>query len=189
MSGLVEGILGQLGPAGMAQIAKSLGADESAVGGAVGAALPAIIAGMANNARQPSGAESLANALGDHSPSIFDALGPLLGGGGASDGAKILGHVLGGRQPSVAENIAGQSGLDVGMIMKLLPILAPLVMGYLSKQKQDQGLDAGGLGAILGQERKQVEQRQPGLGGLAAILDGDGDGSIVDDILGKLTGN
>ncbi|MGH1488221.1 MAG: DUF937 domain-containing protein [Acidimicrobiales bacterium] len=189
MSGLVDGILGQLGPAGMAQIAKSLGADEGAVGSAVGAALPAIIAGMANNARQPSGAESLANALNDHSPSIFDSLGGLLGGGGAADGAKILGHVLGGRQPSVAENLAGQSGLDVGMIMKLLPILAPLVMGYLSKQKQEQGLDAGGLGAVLGQERKQVEAQKPGLGGLASILDADGDGSIVDDILGKLTGN
>jgi hypothetical protein len=186
MSGLVEGILGQLGPAGMAQIAKSLGTDDATTGSAVAAALPAIIAGMANNASQPSGAEALSNALGDHSPSIFDALGPLLGGGG--DGAKILGHVLGGRQPNVEQNIAQQSGLNINVIMKLLPILAPLVMGYLSKQKQDQGLDAGGLGGVLKQERQQVEQKQPGLGGLAAILDGDGDGSIVDDILGKITG-
>ncbi len=187
MSGLVEGILGQLGPAGMAQIAKSLGTDESAAGSAISAALPAIIAGMANNASKPQGAEALSNALGSHSPSIFDALGPLLSGGG--DGAKILGHVLGGRQPSVEQNLAKQSGLNLDVIMKLLPILAPLVMGYLSKQKQEQGLDAGGLGSVLGQERRQVEQKQPGLGGLAAILDSDGDGSIVDDILGKLTGN
>lgn len=185
MSGLVEGIIGQLGPGGLSQIAGALGADEKAVGGAVAAALPAILAGMANNSRQPQGAESLSNALGDHSPSIFDALGPLLAGGG--DGAKILGHVLGSRQDSVGQNLSQQSGLDMGMIMKLLPILAPLVMGYLSKQKQDQGLDAGGLGSLLGNERKQVEQKQPGLGGLAAILDADGDGSIVDDIIGKLT--
>ena len=186
MSGLVDGILGQLGPSGMAQIAKSLGADEAAVGGAVAAALPAIIAGMANNTSKPEGAASLANALNDHSPSIFDGLGGLLGGGG--DGAKILGHVLGGRQPNVQQNLAKQSGLDINTIMKLLPILAPLVMGYLSKQKQEQGLDAGGLGGVLRQERQQVETKQPGLGGLAAILDSDGDGSIVDDILGKLTG-
>lgn len=188
MSGLVEGILGQLGPAGMAQIAKSLGTDESTTNSVIGAALPAIIAGMANNASKPSGAESLSNALGDHSPSIFDALGPLIASGGG-DGAKILGHVLGGRQQGVEQNLAQQSGLNLDVIMKLLPILAPLVMGYLSKQKQEQGLDAGGLGSVLGQERQQVEQKQPGLGGLAAILDGDGDGSIVDDILGKITGN
>ncbi len=141
---------------------------------------------MANNTRQPDGAESLANALGDHSPSIFDGLGALLGGGG--DGAKILGHVFGNRQTNVEQNLAGQSGLNLDVIMKLLPILAPLVMGYLSREKQSKGLDAGGLGAVLGQERQAVEQKQPGLGGLAAILDADGDGSIIDDVLGKITG-
>lgn len=186
MSGLVEGILGQLGPSGVAQIAKSLGTDEGSMNTAVAAAIPAILAGMANNTRQPAGAEALSTALNDHSPSIFDQLGGLLGG--SEDGMKILGHVLGGRQRGVEENIAGQSGLNLDVIMKLLPILAPLVMGYLSKQKQDQGLDAGGLGSILGQERQEAETRQPGLGGLASILDADGDGSIVDDILGKFTG-
>ncbi len=186
MSGLVEGIIGQLGPAGMAQIAGALGTDESQTQSAVAAALPAIIAGMANNASKPDGAQALSSALGEHSPSIFEALGPLLTGGG--DGAKILGHVLGDRRQNVEQNLAGQSGLNLDVIMKLLPILAPLVMGYLSKEKQDKNLDAGGLGSVLGQERQQVEQQQPGLGGLAAILDNDGDGSIVDDILGKLTG-
>lgn len=191
MSELVEGILGQLGPGGMAQIAASLGTDEKATQSAVSAAIPAILAGMANNSRQPAAAASLATALDDHSPSIFDALGGLLGAGGgglAGDGAKILGHVLGGRQSGVEQNLASQSGLSLDVIMKLLPILAPLVMGYLSKQKQEQGLDAGGLGDLLGRERQRAEQAQPGLGGLAAILDSDGDGSIVDDLLGKITG-
>ena len=189
MSGLVEGILKELGPAGMAQIARGLGADESAMGSAIAAAVPAIIAGMANNTRQGDGAESLSTALNDHSPSIFEDLGALLGGGDAvSDGAKILGHVLGQRRPAVEENIAKQSGVNSNLIMQLLPILAPLVMGYLSRQKQSQGLDAGSLGAMLNAERQQVETRQPGLGGLAAILDADGDGSIIDDVLGGLTG-
>lgn len=188
MSGLVDGILEQLGPTGMAQIARGLGADESAVGGAIAAAIPAIIAGMANNTRQDDGAESLSTALNDHSPSVFEDLGSLLGGGGASDGAKILGHVLGQRRPAVEENIANQSGVNIDLIMKLLPILAPLVMGYLSKQKQSQGLDPGSIGAMLNAERQQVETRQPGLGGLASILDADGDGSVIDDIIGGLSG-
>lgn len=186
MSNLVDGIMDQLGPAGVAQIAKSLGVDEKVMGPAVAAAIPAILGGMANNARQPAGAESLSSALDEHNPSIFDALGGLLGGGG--DGAAILGHVFGQRQSNVEQNLAGQSGLNLDIVMKLLPILAPLVMGYLSKEKQSRGLDAGGLGAVLGQERQEVERRQPGLGGLAAILDADGDGSIIDDVLGKITG-
>lgn len=186
MSELVEGILGQLGPGGLAQIAGSLGVDEAAAGSAVSAALPAILAGMANNTSKPEGANALAGALNDHSLSIFDGLGGLLGGGG--DGAKILGHVLGGRQSKVAGNLSQQSGLDLGVIMKLLPILAPLVMGYLSNQKQSKGLDAGSLGGVLAQERQQAESSSPGLGGLASILDSDGDGSVVDDLLGKITG-
>ena len=188
MSALLDGIMDQLGSQGVSQIAKSLGADESAVGGAVAAALPAIIAGMANNTRQSDGAAALTNALDDHDPSIFGQLGDLLGSGGG-DGAKILGHVLGGRQPKVAENVSQQSGLDLGLIMKLLPILAPLVMGYLSKEKQSRGLDAGSIGGVLAGERQAAEQRQPGLGGLASILDADGDGSIIDDVIGKITGN
>ena len=83
------------------------------------------------------------------------------------------------------QNLSGQSGLNLDVIMKLLPILAPLVMGYLSREKQSRSLDAGGLGAVLGQERQTAEQRQPGLGGLASILDADGDGSIIDDVLAR----
>ena len=82
MSNLVDGIMEQLGAQGVAQIASSLGVDEKMMGPAVAAAIPAILGGMATNARQPAGAESLASALDDHSPTIFDGLGALLGGGG-----------------------------------------------------------------------------------------------------------
>lgn len=186
MSELLDGIMDQLGSDGVARIATSLGADESMTRSAVAAALPAIIAGMANNSHEPEGAASLSNALDDHDASIFGQLGELLGGGG--DGGKILGHVLGGNQPRVEQNISKQSGLDIGLIMQLLPILAPLVMGYLSKQKQERGLDADSIPAVLDSERQEAERRSPGLGGLASILDADGDGSILDDVIGKITG-
>ncbi len=187
MSNLVEGILGQLGAGGVAQIAGALGSDNGTTNSALAAAIPAILAGMAKNSSDEAGAESLTSALDDHDDSVFGQLGDLLGGGG--DGAKILGHVLGAKQPQVAQNLAGSSGLDINTIMKLLPVVAPLIMGYLSKQKQTQGLDARGVGSMLNQERQTTEKSSPGLGGLAAILDADGDGSIVDDIMGKLSGN
>ncbi|MEM9131097.1 MAG: DUF937 domain-containing protein [Actinomycetota bacterium] len=185
MSALLDGIMEQLGPGGLAQLSQGLGADESAVSAAVAAALPAILGGMANNTRSSEGANSLSNAVDDHSPTIFDQLGGLLGSGGG-DGAKILGHVLGQRQPYVEQGVARSSGVSLDLVMKLLPILAPLVMGYLSKQKQDNGLDAGGLGEALRQDRDETEQRSPGLGGLGALLDADGDGSALDDILGRI---
>ena len=123
MSGLVDGILGQLGPAGMAQIAKSLGADEGAVGTAVSAALPAIIAGMANNARQPTGAESLANALNDHSPSIFDSLGGLLSGffGGLSGHQGALRSAFLAKAGLTTERFVGSNAV-IGFLVDLTRI-------------------------------------------------------------------
>jgi hypothetical protein len=187
MSALLDGIMDQLGSEGISQISKSLGADESLIGTAIGAALPAILGGMANNTRNDEGAASLSDALDEHDVSIFGQLGELLGSGGG-DGAKILGHVLGQRQPYVEKKVANSSGVSLDLIMKLLPILAPLVMGYLSKEKQSKGLDSGSLGGVLRAERDEEEKRNPGLGGLASILDADGDGSVLDDVLGKLLG-
>ncbi len=36
---------------------------------------------------------------------------------------------------------------------------------------------------MLGQDRRETEAKSPGLGGLASILDADGDGSVMDDIV------
>ena len=119
----------------------------------------------------------------------------ILAGGGS--GAGILGHVLGAKQLEVAQHIAGSSGLDLGSVAKLLPMLAPMVMGYLGRKQRADGLDAGGLAEMLGGEKKSLEGAGPGLGGLSKILggDGDGDGDMMDDIkgmagglLGKLSG-
>jgi hypothetical protein len=189
MSDVLEGILSQLGSGGLSQIASGLGVDEGAASSAVGMALPAILGGMANNAQRADGAQSLANALEDHDEGVFGQLGDLLGGGGAGEG--ILGHVLGQKRPAVEQKLAQQSGLDLGAVTKLLPILAPLVMGYLSKQKKANNMGPADLGSMLGQQRQRVEQKSPGLGGLAAILDSDGDGLDLDDLTalaGKMSG-
>ncbi|MGH1504701.1 MAG: DUF937 domain-containing protein [Acidimicrobiales bacterium] len=179
---MLNDLVGRLGDGGVAQIASSLGADQGTTRSAIEQALPALLGGLAGNAESPGGADALSSALDDHSGSVFDQLGGLLGSGGG-DGAKILGHVLGGKQGAVEQKLAGNSGLDLGSISKLLPILAPLVMGYLGDRKKSDGLDAGGLGSLLGTERRQAEATSPGLGGLASILDSDGDGSIVDDVI------
>lgn len=183
---MINGVLAHLGPQGTHQIAEALNTDDASAENAIRAALPALIGAMANNTAKPQGAQSLAGALDDHSPDVFNQLGGLLSGGGPGDA--ILGHVLGGKRGGVEKALAGSGGLDIGSITKLLPILAPLVMGYLSKQKKEGGLDAGGLGSMLNQERKSAEKSQPGLGGLASLLDADGDGSVMDDLAEMATG-
>jgi hypothetical protein len=46
-----------------------------------------------------------------------------------------------------------------------------------------EGLNGCGLANILGSERLRIEQTAPRFGGLTRMLDLDGDGQIVDDIL------
>ena len=57
----------------------------------------------------------------------------------------ILGHILGGNQGNVTQQISNQSGLNMGQVAQILMFLAPIVMGYLGKQKQQNNLDAGGF--------------------------------------------
>ena len=189
MAGLLDGIMGQLGSGGLSQLSEALGVDESQAGSAVSAALPAILAGLAHNTSNQAGAAALSSALDQHSGSIFDQLGPLLQSGGG-DGAAILSHILGGSQPQVAQAVATHAGVDPSLILKLLPMLAPLVMGYLSHQKQTQNLNAGSLGELINDEHQSTAQQLPGLGGmLSQLLGGGGAGSVISDVLGKLTGH
>lgn len=186
MADILGGILSQLGSGGLSQIAGALGADEGQAGDAVAMALPALLGGMAKNAQSADGANALAGALDKHDDGVFGQLTDLLG---SQDGSKILGHVLGNKTEATQQRIAGGSGLDVGSVAKLLPMLAPLVMGYLGKQKKDQGLGASDLAGALQNERQQTEAKAPGLGGLAAILDTDGDGLDLDDVKNLASGS
>ncbi|MEM7355905.1 MAG: DUF937 domain-containing protein [Acidobacteriota bacterium] len=174
-----------LGAGGTRQIGQQLGLDEGSAAKAISGALPVLMGALARNSNSSSGAGALAGALDrDHDGSILDDIGGFLGGGGAeSAGAGILKHVLGGRQPQVQAGLGQASGLDAGKAGQLLSMLAPIVMGALGKAQRGRGLDAGGLGAMLGQEQRRIERREPQLGGmLGSLLDADGDGSVMDDI-------
>ena len=158
-----------------------------------------LINGLANNAASPQGAESLNNALEqDNHASVLDNLGGLGGmifGGGQqaapprqADAGGILGHILGGSQGQVAQEVSQQSGLDIGKVAQILMFLAPIVMGYLGRQKQEQNVGADGLGGLLGGLLGGVQsQAQPSAGGsmvdaATSMLDQDRDGSSLDDI-------
>jgi hypothetical protein len=190
----LQDLLGQeQGSQAVDQISQNVGADHSMVNSAIQMALPMILNGLANNASTPQGAQSLDNALAnDHDGSILGNLGGLAGmifGGGQqqtapsrqADAGGILGHILGGSQGQATQQISQQSGLGIGQVAQILMFLAPIVMGYLGKQKQEQGLDANGLQSMLGQQQQQIQQAPQG-GFLERMLDQDGDGSSMDDI-------
>jgi hypothetical protein len=192
---LIDLVQEQLDDNAVSQLSQQLGVDPNTTRQAVPAALTALLGGLSHNAAQPTGAEQLLGALTkDHDGSVLDNLGGLLGGGGGGavlgqQGAGILGHIFGSRQPQVANQVGRASGLNASTASQLLMMLAPLVLGALGRAQRQRGLDSGGLSDILTGERQRVEQTNSQHGGLLnVLLDRDGDGNIMDDLAGMAGG-
>lgn len=172
------------------QIGARIGADPAQTQQAISAALPALLAGLQQQATPGSGLQQAIEE--DHDGSILDDLPGYLSGTAnlpsrTTNGEGILGHVFGPQQTNVAQAVSTKSGLDMSTIMQLLPILAPIVMGMLGKQARKEGDGSGGLGdlgSILG--------GLGGLGGLAGGMGGTGSGTAgsagLEDLLGGLLG-
>ena len=202
MNSILDLLADNIGGDNIGQIAGAIGADPRQTQTAVAAALPAILTALNRQTNTTAGAQGLASALDrDHDGSLLDHLGGFLGGqvsGKAADGGGILGHILGGQRPTVEQGVAQASGLNMGQVAKLLPILAPIVMAALGKRKRQSGLDEAGLSGILAEDATRARQAAPSgvIGALSGFLDRDGDGSIQDDlmaqagqaVLGKLFG-
>ena len=192
----LEDLLGQeQGRAAVDQISQTAGLDPSTTSSVIQTALPAILGGLANNAATPDGAESLNNALEQHHDgSLLDNLGGLssmIFGGDTqaapppqADGGGILGHIFGNSQGQVAQQVSNQTGVSAGQVAQVLMMLAPIVMSYLGRQKQQQGVDSGGLGGLIGGLLGgQSAAAAGGIEGMAtSMLDRDHDGSMMDDI-------
>lgn len=189
----LEDLLGQQqGNDAVGQISQMLGANQSMTSSAIQLALPMILSGLAKNASTPQGAESLNTALEqDHNGGLLDNLMGYIGGGLSqpsdtnrqTDGLGILGHIFGQKQTAAAQEVSQNTGLDVGQVAKLLIMLAPIVMSYLGKQKQQQGLDADGLSNLLqGQQQQMQSSGNPMMDMVSGFFDKDHDGSAMDDL-------
>ena len=195
MSGLLDLLGSPMGKQLIQGVAGQTGKTTDQTGSVLSMALPVLMGAMKKNTATPEGAQGLMSALsGKHSGGgILDNLGGLFNGGVddsvMQDGAGILGHVLGDKQPQLENALSSKSGMDAGTIGTILKVAAPLLMGYLSKQTQQQNVtDANGLGSVLGgmMGGNDGGQKQQSL--IESFLDSDGDGSILDDVASMALG-
>lgn len=113
-------------------IAKKLGVDENVAKAAVAVAVPAIVGGLAANAKSGDGAKKLESAVAHHADKKVTSLKDV----DEADGAKIVKHVFGAKADDVAA-AAGEKagGPDIGAIVaQVLPIIAPIVLAFLAQQ-------------------------------------------------------
>lgn len=184
MNALTQIITQQLAGGAVSSIAQRLGISESTANTAVQVAVPLILAAMARNASNPQGAESLHQAVtNDHDGSIFDNLTGYLSNPQTANGAGILGHVFGGQQASVQNNLAQATGMDQSSAAGVLETVAPLVMGALGQTQQQSGFDAAGLSNMLNSQQQEAQANSPDvMSMLGSMLDQNKDGSSMDDL-------
>ncbi len=185
---LTQLLMQQLAGGGLSQISQQIGTDEQTTGSALSTAMPLLVSALANNASKPDGAQALHQALTEgHDGSILNNVPSFLENPQAANGAGILGHILGGQQPVVTQGLAQNTGLDSGQVGQLLQIAAPLLMGALGQQQQQQGLDANSLSAFLGGQQQMAQQSNPDMmSTLNSLLDTNRDGSALDEVLGLM---
>ncbi len=164
------------------QIGGSLGLSRDQTRSAIEQLLPALAGGMARNATQPGGLESLESALtrGNHGRYLDDP-SQLGGADNILDGNGILGHLLGSKDVSrqVAANASAQTGIGADLLKKMLPMLASIVMASLARNASrsssgnvqlGQGSGGGSLFDMLGPMLAGGGQGQ-GASGLGAAVD------------------
>jgi len=205
---LMDILQGQVSDQMLGQLSQHIGAEPEQTAQATNGIFATLLGGLANNASSEGGLSSLASALDrDHDGSILDDLAGMVGGmmqgsgqdTRATNGTGMLNHILGDRQEVAAEQIGQSSGLSAGQVMKLLPILAPIVMSVLGKARSQGGLDLGSLANVLMGGAQQAQQ-QGGMGDLlgnilGSVMGGGGQqqqqqsgGDLLGSVLGGLFG-
>ena len=208
---LLEMIMNAQNGAAVQQAAAQTGMAPDQAQNAIAALLPAISSALKQNTQSPQGLAGLLGALqkGQHAQ-YLDNPAALSRQESVQDGNAILGHLFGSKDVSraVAGHASKQTGIDTGLLKKMLPLVASMAMGSLSKQTsqpsmQSQlaglamkqmlggGQQSGGLGGLIGgilggQRRAQSQAQQShqqGLGMIGKMLDADGNGSVMDDVL------
>ena len=158
---------------------QQVGLDPQQTKMAMGALLPALSGALTRQAADPNQLQDLMGALqkGNHDRYLEN---PQTMGQPETmrDGNAILGHLFGAKDMSraVAARASEQTGLDTGVLKKLLPLAATMVMGSMGRQSRQPDMQSMLMGMAAKQMMGGVSRRGGGLGG--------GLGNMIGGILG-----
>ena len=195
---LIELITGNAGNQVASQAENKFGISKNQIIALLAVAAPLVISYLRKKSQEdPNEAEALNNALDkDHDGSILD--NPAQVEARVQEGGSILDHIFGGQKAQVENQLSQNTGISMDKIGPILAMLAPLIMGYIGKEKQSSGVNSGGglgdlLGGILGgaQNQAQAEPSNPLNDILGSVLGGgsqQSSGNPLNDILGSVLG-
>lgn len=195
---LIDLITGNAGNQVAEQAENKFGIQKNQVIALLAVAAPLVISYLRNKSQDANEAEALNNALDrDHDGSILNDVSQVEAR--QQEGGSILDHIFGGQKAQVENSLSEQTGISMGKIGPILSMLAPLIMGYIGREKQANSVNSGGLGDLLGgilggaANQAQAQPSNPLNDILGQVLGGSGmqqqsSGNPLNDILGQVLG-
>ena len=177
------------------QAENKFGISKNQIIALLAVAAPLVISYLRNKSQDANEAEALNNALDkDHDGSILNDPSQALNR--EAEGNSILDHIFGGNKAAVENQLSSNTGISMDKIGPVLAMLAPVIMGYIGQQKQQNNVGAGGLGDLLGgilggaQSQAQDQSSNPLNSILGSVLGGgsNASGNPLSDILGSVLG-
>jgi len=126
------------------------GASNSDIKNVLSSALPALLNGATEQAKNESTAASFANALAQHAKDDTTDLGSFLGKVDLADGAKIISHLLGSGKEEIVEKAAKASGVSENKTADILSAIAPMLLSLLGQQAEEDDDKDSGVGNLVG---------------------------------------
>lgn len=132
-------------------LSEATGASGSDVSKVLATALPVLLSGASDQAKDKKTSNGFASALSDHAKDDTSNLSAFLGNVDLEDGAKIIGHLLGSGKDDTVDEVAKDTGVSSNNTAAILSAAAPLLLSLLGQQteKEDKKEAIGDLVGVL----------------------------------------
>jgi len=167
MGGFIDDFMSVLGNDVSNQASSKLGIGQDTIKQMIPQIAPLILGGLKKQKDEHGGATRVDHILNKYgSASALDNLTDLFETKAKDENPDPnLGGLLGNSGNDAVNILSNKFNVDGSTIMKLIPMLAPVLLGFLTQKRDQDGL---------------------GSSGIASLLDQDGDGSVIDDVAGFL---
>ena len=200
MADIMDALRAVQGGKAVANLGQLYGLDAEQTEQALAVLVPQLAKGFERNMLDRNGMAQLLDALSSgHHAKYADDAATHASADAQADGERILGHLLGSKTGSRQLAAFGQqeTGIPVDVLKQMLPGLATLFMGTVSKQgSQALGAIPGGLGGLedilkrlpqaggAGGDLGDILRRLPQGGGMGGS--GGGQGGGLGDVFGEI---
>lgn len=168
MPNLLEEFMNSVGPEVTQKMSSKTNIDQGTIQQLLPVITPMILGGLKKQKDEKGGQDRVDHILNKYGDaSVLNNIGDLFQNK-LNDNTTDpnLGGLLGNAGTDATNLLSKNFKLDSNVASKIIPMLAPIVLGFLT-QKRD-----GGTGSS----------------GIASLLDQDGDGSVLDDVAGLFLG-